>query len=618
MPLYLTRTQPVSRVLARGVVALSLLSAVGSGCDEASSEPKTEADGGSKMADGGERDASLGGRDAGFDARAEPTPDGGQPDGGSPADSGAEAGIPSAPLDPWRLDCAKLATNTTCQGGPHEVMLVMEESGLIAMFEASNGKFLGYFKRSAADFQRGFNFVTQGPDQCIWTVGDESGVQRWDTDGSYLDRPLKPKFFPVPGASDDPAIQDPRSLAFTKDHVYVASTSGTPQARVTRWKLDGTFDATVLEDGTEPQSLLVLGDGSLVVVQESAEANRIIRIPETGGDPSVIFAESKGDDRHTIGQVSYASDNDVLLVESDLTGSAFRVSIETMIAKQVHPFTDSSANMSGIALLGNGKWLITGRTYQVSVLDPESENPTGQFKTVFKDQAPPYTAFRQVGRACLSEEFLASRASKPANNTCITPPVGAAIFEADFESPNDTLASSGFSDMNTADVTVEVGAALGNGSSGLRITGSNGLGPNAAYVRLPKGSQPTYVAYDVKIAENVAVSEGIFRLSNEKADEDTYTSLAGTYFRNDYLWAIDSYAAAEDPLPDQWVHVELRNMDWTTRTYDLYVDCKRIGEAIAMPAQGGDSMDRLDLYNYWESDESDLTAIAAYDNIVIK
>jgi len=611
MPLYLTRTQPVSRSLARGAVALGLLSAVGSGCDTPSSASKTEADGGSKMVDGGARDASPGATDASFDARAEPTPDGGHPDGGSPTDSGAEAGTPSASLDPWRLDCAKLATDTTCQGGPHEVMLVMEESGLIAMFEASNGKFLGYFKRPAADFTSSFRFATQGPDQCIWTVGEESGVQRWDTDGSYLDSPLKPKFFPIPGAADDAAIQDASGLAFTGDRVYVASQSGTPEPRITRWNLDGSFDATVLDDGTEAESLIVLGDDSLVVADSNLR--RVARVPANGGDAIPVLGGLR-----MLSQVSYARSGDVLTVDSQLSGEAYRVSIETGIAKSVHPFTSSSANLQGIALLGNGKWMITGGSYQVSVLDPKSENPTGQFKKVFKDQAPPYTAFRQVGRACLSEAFIASRASKPANNTCIEPPAGAAIFEADFESPNDTVAGAGFSIMSTEDVTVEVGSALGNESSGLQVTGSNNLGPNAAYVRLPKGSQPTYVAYDVKIATNVAVSEGIFRLSNEKADADTYTSLAGTYFRNDYLWAIDSYAAVEDPLPDQWVHVELRNMDWATRTYDLYVDCTRIAESIAMPAQGGDSMDRLDLYNFWESDESDLTAIAAFDNIVIK
>jgi hypothetical protein len=98
---------------------------------------------------------------------------------------------------PFVLDCAHLPTGGVCHGGPREVLLVTDHMGTVVMLDPQDGHFLGYLKRAhrryGHDEEYGYQLMTQGPDQCLWTVSWEGqsalarGVERWNVDGTFRD-----------------------------------------------------------------------------------------------------------------------------------------------------------------------------------------------------------------------------------------------------------------------------------------------------------------------------------------------------------------------------------------------------------------------------------------------
>lgn len=565
---------------------------------------------------------------AGSDSGAPETGGGGADAGGSQATGGgtdaglgSDSGAPGAsdPLAPFALDCAHLPAGGACQGGPREVLLVTEQSGLMLMFDPGDGHFLGYFKRPAASYQSNkadYWLATQAPDQCIWSVSEDNGIERWKTDGSALDKPLHPQYAPVPGEPDELVVQSPRGLAFSANQAYVAAQYGTPHPRLTRWNLDGSFDKIVLEDETEAQSLLVLGDGSLLISDDNL--NRVVRIPAGGGVASPVLG---GLDWPA--QISYSGAGKLLVSNITLGSAAYEVEIASGMARTIFPMAESSSNKYGIAPLHNGHWLITGGQFLVASLDPSSMNPSGQNKNVWNDAAADSVNFRYVGRACLPTAVVDSRASKPANDTCIEPPDGPVLFQQDFESGIAPFVAGAGSTVSI----VNGGAPLTPDNS-VQILGTAPAGSQDAVVpdlalSLNK-LHPSYVRYFVKVnsveraGSGGSIDLGSFLLRSSSDDGD---ALAGTYFSDGYLSALNAglgrpYSGDYPQVAvNTWLRIELRNIDWTTRTYDLYVDCKRKAEGVSLPLGVGDDISVLWLKNY---DAGDATRGSSFDDILIK
>jgi len=129
------------------------------------------------------------------------------------------------------------------------------------------------------------------------------------------------------------------------------------------------------------------------------------------------------------------------------------------------------------------------------------------------------------------------------------------------------------------------------------------------------GGQPKYVSYRVKVASSEKIL-GYLLLENAAVSSEEFQWLAGTSFEDGVLNVLESNAQTASELANQWVRIELRNIDWNTRTYDLYVNCTRLAEGIGLPAGLGDTVDRIDVYNYPFA--SDANTIAWYDDILIK
>jgi len=506
------------------------------------------------------------------------------------------------PYQPFQLDCANLPTKAKCNGGPREVLLATHQSGLIAMLDPVDGHFLGYFKRNdlplSADTDP-YWFATQGPDQCIWSVREgEGGISRWDTEGAFVDTIIKPGDN-YDGADD--LVQDPQSIAFTEDSVYVASTYGYPEARIVRYDLAGKLDKIVLDDGTEPTSLLVMGDGSLVVADDST---RSVSLLPADGSPTVpvignIWA----------GQLAYAGGGRILVPDMTLAEKVFRVDLATQHAQGVKPFTSSAVNVRGVAPLANGQWLICGGDdVKIASLDPASKNPVGQVEIVWDDPAIAYAGgFLSIGRACLSEAFVAARASKPAETTCPGIPAGTALLDASFEGGG----LEGFVAESSTDATVAVDATTGaDGTThSLKVTGGSGFRSGVAQAF--SSIQPSYIGYFMKLETVEERLTGYFTFENSSTEA----------FMGGVLVAYNSLGAfggrVDVPLiADKWVRIEMRNIDWAKRSYDLYVDCVRVAESLPLGFEAGDDIDRIDLFNNLQDTSAEPSVW--FDEIVIK
>jgi hypothetical protein len=633
-----------------------------SAADDAGAEPgdasTPEQPGLDASPDGSDAAVDPGTSDAGFDGQTSPTPDGSTPeDAGSDSDDGGRDGATppgcsvacqgatpvcvegqcvqcSASDDsactasqvcdaethtcvdgnaPFELDCANLPSDGACQGGPREVLLAMHEMGRVAMFDPADGHFLGYYKsENIGDFEDPYWFATQGPDQCIWLVNEgDRGVERWTPEGVFMNTVIDPSehYVEVPNEGQQPVVDSPYSIAFSEDKVFVASTSGYPEARLARFSLAGEFEEVVLDDGSIAYSFLVLRDGSLVLANDTT--NRLELLPAGGGAVTPLVSVPWP------GQVSYAGNGDVLALDKTLSGSAYRVTLSDQTSDTVE--LNGSDNKYGIAALDNGKWLVTGGTVGISTLDPEVANPNDRFVSVHDNPALDYpNNFSYIGRACLSEAFVASRAPQPAETTCPGGPASAATFSEDFETGDFTGTGAarefnGFFDVDSGDhgaVSIDTTTSAGTGEKSLKIVGGTGFRTGVYHTF--SSVKPTYISYYMKLERDDAYWVGYFAFKNSTSDG----SLGGVLATNGSVTAFNS-SIDKTIAVDEWVRVELRNIDWTARTYDVYVNCERAGEDVVFADDTGDDLDRIDFFNNQQGGTG-APFVAWFDELVFK
>jgi hypothetical protein len=531
---------------------------------------------------------------------------------------------------PFALDCARLPAHGACPGGPREVVLGMQKDGLIAMFDPYDGHYLGWFSRrsipktstagGAFTYGADYFFATQGPDQCIWTVVASSysapdgaqAIDRLDTDGAFKDALIRlDKHFVIAddGFNED-VIDRVRSIAFTSDAVYVASTDGVPNPRVSRFGLDGTFEGVVLDDGSEVESLLVLRDGSMVIAN-SQTGNVELLTPDRSRRRVVARPVHPG-------QVSYAGAGSLLTVDTDTGGRAYRVKLATGEVEDRLPWKydiGGNTELSGITALGNGQWLVSMSPFGVRSLNPSSTSPAGQHSLLM--EADPFTPnlreFNYFGRACLPEALVASRA--PAVDVPLAScavPAGEPLFAADFEDGLDGFA------VHTPLVEPGVEPAIltatrdstGPANAALRIAGGD---PRAVYVprvvvSLPN-LRPSFVEFSLRVQD--AASAASFRLAaGSKPGADALAAISVSGGR---------LTGSQAAFIQQWVRIQLREIDWTRRTYDLYVtrpgndaDCTRVASDVLFERVSGDGIQLLELSSFAEA------SVIWFDDIVIK
>lgn len=451
---------------------------------------------------------------------------------------------------PWQLDCAHLPASTTCQGGPREVLLVTGSAGAVAMFDPDDGHFLGYFSRQDLGNDRQFIQAAQGPDQCIYLLDASTrALTRFTADGV------------AKGSLELPDSTEPHSITFSQDRLYFASDD-----QIRRLTLEGKPDGELAVPGRQ---VLVGTDGSLVVRQ----LDTLLHLASADGsqEPRTILAGLGSN-----GQVSYAGAGHALLADYG-EAKLNDVELETGVTKsegthQYWPF--------GVAQLKNGNRLFTGKGAFVAIAE------SGKFedaRDVYPEYAIQGSVKSYIQRACLPEAFVRAQQPDAPLANC-SAPAGPNLFTETFD------------DQDLSDWEALEGAAMWT----VKAAGESpalSLGPSGTLRRDLGAARPTFVSYRARIVQ--AAVRG-FSPTVSLRTEDSLKSLL-----------VDTGAiVAEGP---KWVEVQVRDIDWTAGTYDIYtvVDgkCQRAVDDRVFDASAGN----LTLQLYEAQDGA-----ALLDDIVIK
>jgi hypothetical protein len=130
----------------------------------------------------------------------------------------------------------------------------------------------------------------------------------------------------------------------------------------------------------------------------------------------------------------------------------------------------------------------------------------------------------------------------------------------------------------TTNYTIKVASPGANGSNyALTMTKTiPGTVPDGLSYTFPTGVQPHVISYWVNAAAASTSAFGYFRVVNGT------DILFYSYFAS-YLYLNYSTSYLVSMMPTIWYHVELRNIDWTLRKFDLYVN----GTSVALAATFG-------------------------------
>lgn len=478
---------------------------------------------------------------------------------------------------PFALDCNSLPRDGVCQGGPREVILAVNDFGAIVALDPVDGHYLKTLRREQAglDDQR-YRLATQGPDQCIWALARdpsavESGesealqkraIERLNPDGSFRDHVIpKGKFF----RDRADRLLDARTLSFTRDHVYVSA-----DGRVARYTLGGEYVDEVWPFASD--SLLVMRDGSLVLDRQGVTLAR-------GSEQRSLLADVSS------WQLWYAGKGELLVAADDQSNKLHRLNLETGVDT---PLTLSEyVPLHGVAGLKNGTYLTAAYDddVQLALADPGSLPPGNLTTHEFPLSLP-----AQLGRACLPEAVLRPEPEDPAASTCGAP-AGTRLVDENFD--QGAIENNGYHGWTLPapgdyEVTLEQGA--------LRLYGASNF-TTPPYLRFEQPLQPRYVGFRLKVRvvdEAPSASVILQDLENGEA------ALSWLEVQADRLRASFSTGSAK-VIADSWLQVELRDLDWTNLTYDLYVDCKRVADDVPF-GRGAKALDRIVLANSYSED----------------
>ncbi len=121
-------------------------------------------------------------------------------------------------------------------------------------------------------------------------------------------------------------------------------------------------------------------------------------------------------------------------------------------------------------------------------------------------------------------------------------------------------------------------------------------------------SQPEYISFYIR-SGSTSTSDAYFVMLDSSWWYDIiwfFASQDGKLYINDYAYSNYSYEAL------QWYHIEFRNIDWSSKNFDFYVDGQLVTEDIPFRnAYSVNSIGSLFLYNYSANSE------AWWDDIVI-
>lgn len=124
--------------------------------------------------------------------------------------------------------------------------------------------------------------------------------------------------------------------------------------------------------------------------------------------------------------------------------------------------------------------------------------------------------------------------------------------------------------------------------------------------------QPSYIRWYVKSGEVEYSSSGYVVIGPQF--NNGMNSLVLSYISSNKIWfAQDGVSSYTLPVQnDTWYKIELRNIDWTNRNYDLYIDDDLKKTSFRFRDQNVENVSSIKLYNYLGSATSNIDAISLY------
>jgi len=146
-------------------------------------------------------------------------------------------------------------------------------------------------------------------------------------------------------------------------------------------------------------------------------------------------------------------------------------------------------------------------------------------------------------------------------------------------------------------------AAAGKYSFHYSYTGSNDH-LHGIHQDFEKGSQPKYIGFYIR-SGSVQSSDAYFVVTT---NQPGITEVIWFYAKNTGFLYVNADVGGDEAYPYkalQWYHIEFRDIDWTAKNFDYYVDSKLVKADIPFRnAAVVNDMDRLYLYNFHSGSEA--------------
>jgi hypothetical protein len=169
----------------------------------------------------------------------------------------------------------------------------------------------------------------------------------------------------------------------------------------------------------------------------------------------------------------------------------------------------------------------------------------------------------------------------------------------------DALFAEDFEDGDLAGWQVSNGAGWSITTTHAAAGTLHGLwGENGSIYQTFAGLKPNRISWWV-MAPLDTVESGHFALTSTSGQDRL---IATSYFKNDgtLVLVLDTEPVVIPYAANIWYHIELRNFNWTAKTFDYYVNDTLIRAAFPFQATDATSIGRLDLSNpgvvtaYWD------------------
>ena len=311
-----------------------------------------------------------------------------------------------------------------------------------------------------------------------------------------------------------------------------------------------------------------------------------------------------------------------ILVDEGTTASPISISLESIRASTVGASSGANSYTAGVQEIGNSFYsfsTVSASWYQISVTNTSANIRWNLFPNKFTSlmtlaNSSNYCdndingALLAGDEICTSAELIAGQTYYLQIHNWDTIPSSFKLkitkksifnggFLYDFE---DGVYSDVWSEVISGSYTVSVPSNLGAAgtSHSLSLVGGDGTAAsffNGLRVDLGAGSQPTQFAYYVR-SGSATSADGCFAANG--SDNNT---VALVCFENDGTFLVGenlAYLNLSSYLANTWYLIELRNFNWTSKTYDFYINGGLIRSNVAFTNTVSSDVKFINLFNF--------------------